>query len=98
MAWEKCWMSTLRYRTDKGPRAGNVIALIEPLESRRLMSANASPMALALESSGANSSEPIAHVRAARAISWIEAAPSPIPRFESAGEVVGGKLYVFGGF
>ncbi len=38
-----------------------------------------------------------AHI-AQPAVSCAAAAPSPIDRFESAGAVVGGKVYVFGGF
>ena len=33
-----------------------------------------------------------------RFLSCVDAAPSPIPRFESPGVVIDGKLYVFGGF
>ncbi|HEX4794800.1 MAG TPA: kelch repeat-containing protein [Humisphaera sp.] len=90
-------MSTLEVRAGL-PHTGHTRALIEPLESRRLLSGISSPLGLMLESTPLISSEPLVHARAAKSISWTEAAPSPIPRFEAAGEVVGGKLYVFGGF
>src|SRR5947209_415701 len=80
------------------PHTGHARALIEPLENRRLLSGISSPLGLMLESTPLISSEPLVHARAAKSISWTEAAPSPIQRFEAAGEVVGGKLYVFGGF
>src|SRR2546423_1867274 len=31
-------------------------------------------------------------------INWNAVAPSPVPRFESAAETVGNKVYVYGGF
>lgn len=54
----------------------------------------------ALDAAPADSSAAVtAHrVRAAKTITWTQVASSPIPRFEAAGEVVGGRLYVFGGF
>jgi len=81
---------------------------VEQLENRRLLSGawsllSAELMGIAPPTAPTAS---VAHfptakraqARAAHVITWTPIAPSPIPRFESAAEVVGGKMYVFGGF
>jgi len=89
-------------------RTTMAVPIIESLESRRLLSlASFYPVApehVAVSSSSSITASVISRTHVARAVhaspavTWASAAPSPIDRFESAGAVVGGKVYVFGGF
>src|SRR5436305_10059 len=88
---------------------GSRSACVEQLESRRLLSGtwsllSAELMGMRPASAGATESSAAVHAaahsrsHAAHVITWTPIAPSPIPRFESAAEVVRGKLFIFGGF
>ncbi len=88
-------------------------ALVEPLEARQLLhgltafvpapdSGLAAADVASLNHANASNQDAI-HLNQRRqhrqtAIAWNAIAPSLVPRFESAAETVGGKLYVFGGF
>jgi N-acetylneuraminic acid mutarotase len=88
---------------------GSRSACVEQLESRRLLSGSwslrsAELMGMSPASAGAAQSSAAVHAagasrsHAAHVVTWTPIAPSPIPRFESAAEVVRGKLFIFGGF
>src|SRR5690349_21702364 len=80
-------------------------ALIEALEPRHLLHGLPLPLPTSEPTLlTAHVVGPSVHASATRrqhrqtSINWNAVAPSPIPRFESAAETVGNKVYVFGGF
>src|SRR2546423_1692778 len=90
------------------PTISRTRTLFEALEPRRFFSAMPltldapviPPLPHLIATIAADRSPTIAGAAdvARPAVTWKAAAPSPIDRFESAGAVVAGKLYVFGGF